>query len=136
MATTQLSVTALPGKRHSFSPKAEASGQHTGLFTELSTSALPGIRQTFTAKTPAVPPVTHEGLFTALSTIACPGRRHSFTKKTAQEIVPTAKTYGGGGWAGPRWKKTGREWRETKRYDEDRELMELAKMIVTSGILD
>ena len=50
MATTALSITATPGKPHSFSPKASAAG-HTGLFTELSTIAIPGRRHSFTAKT-------------------------------------------------------------------------------------
>jgi len=50
MATyTQLSVTATPGKPHSFAAKVPP-GPHTGLFTALSVMALPGGRHTFTAK--------------------------------------------------------------------------------------
>lgn len=53
MATTALSVTALPGKSHSFQAKAAAVGAHTGLFTELSVIALPGRIHSFVAKAEA-----------------------------------------------------------------------------------
>ncbi len=49
MATyTQLSPTALPGKRYLFLPKI--GGKGTGLFTALSVIALPGMRHVFLPK--------------------------------------------------------------------------------------
>jgi len=48
---TELSVMALPGGIHSFSPKASASPKGVGLFTELSVMALPGRIHSFIAKT-------------------------------------------------------------------------------------
>ena len=83
MATTALSITATPGKPHSFSPKAAAAG-HTGLFTQLSTIAIPGQRHSFSPKSPVA---GHTGLFTQLSTIAVPGKIHSFTAKTLAPAV-------------------------------------------------
>jgi len=78
MAYTQLSPTAIPGQRYSFSAKT-ATAAHAGLFTELSVLALPGQRHSFSAKSIAVIP--HTGLFTELSVIALPGSRHTFTAK-------------------------------------------------------
>ena len=51
MAYTQLSVIALPGKRHLFLAKIAGPGPHIGLFTALSVDALPGKRHLFSAKT-------------------------------------------------------------------------------------
>ena len=51
MAYTQLSPSALPGRRYGF----QGSGPHTGgPFTELSVLALPGMRHSFTAKKPSI----------------------------------------------------------------------------------
>ena len=49
MATTQLSISAIPGKPHSFLPKFE-SGMHVGTFTRLSVTATPGRIHSFIAK--------------------------------------------------------------------------------------
>lgn len=99
MATTALSVTATPGKPHSFLPKTEAvpeSGPHTGTFTELSVTAIPGKIHSFSAKSP-VAPVSgpHEGEFTALSVTATPGMRHTFVAKAAAAVAVVARDYGG-----------------------------------------
>jgi len=106
-AITQLSLTATPGRRYSFSAKDPApivSGPHTGLFTELSVIGLPGQRHSFTAKTPSGE-VTgpHIGLFTALSVSALPGMRRVFVAKAEAEAiipVPTQAFLGGGGGGG------------------------------------
>ena len=50
MATTELTVTATPGKPHSFSAKAAAAD----IITELSVMAIPGRRHSFSAKSAAI----------------------------------------------------------------------------------
>ncbi len=89
MATTQLSLSAVPGRRYSFVAKDSAVGSHTGgPFTELAVNALPGQPHSFVAKGAAV--VGHTGLFTELSVMALPGPRRSFSAKTeADEITTT-----------------------------------------------
>ncbi|MCK4816962.1 hypothetical protein KA005_14430 [bacterium] len=136
---TQLSVTATPGKPHSFSAKTPAAaGPHTGLFTELSVSALPGAIHSFTAKTPEGEGV-HEGQFTALSVIALPSGRHVFLPKEFVEPTPPAPPvpyYGGGGggggiWASPRdyeYERKAKLKEEILR--DDRELLELLSAII------
>ena len=52
---TQLSPSALPGKKYSFSAKNAAQRSHAELFTDLSVLALPGRRHSFLAKTEFVP---------------------------------------------------------------------------------
>lgn len=57
MSTTSLSVSATPGKAHSFLPKDTAPIQK-GVLTRLSVGGYPGRRSTFLAKDPApIPPV-------------------------------------------------------------------------------
>jgi hypothetical protein len=60
MATTQLSVTATPGARYSFSLKARV--RDTTQFTELSVTATPGARHSFTAKASASRETPRRGL--------------------------------------------------------------------------
>jgi len=91
---TALSVIALPGKPHSFSPKTAASAKGAGLFTALSVIGLPGKRHSFTAKTEAeAPSGPHTGLFTALSVLALPGKRHSFIAKAEAEAEGRSRWY-------------------------------------------
>ncbi len=134
MATTQLQVTALPGKPQSFLAKSPAapSGPHTGLFTELSVSALPGQRHSFSAKTPAgeVPGGPHTGLFTELSVMALPGMRHSFTAKIGAEALPAVGVYGGGGTYDRIIE------RKLDRDEDFDDLMNMYINIVASGILN
>jgi len=80
MATTQLSLTATPGKRYSFIAKT-AAGKGSGPFTELSVYGVPGRIHSFAAKTA----VSGKGAgpFTELSVIALPGQRHAFLAKTS-----------------------------------------------------
>jgi len=63
MATTRLSVIAVPGKPYSFVAKGSV---HTGRFTELSVIALPGMRHAFVAKTAAIIEVGRRGYFVRL----------------------------------------------------------------------
>ena len=142
MAYTALSVSATPGKPHTFSAKeaapAEAAGPHTGLFTELSVTALPGKIHSFSAKDAAavVAGGDHTGLFTALSVLATPGPRHSFTAKTAAEAAEAETS------SRPETSFAGARARRIKRrrYEEllndDIEVMMLLKKIVESGILE
>ena len=132
---TQLSPTATPGKRYSFSAKTEAAapaGPHTGLFTELSSMALPGPIHSFSAKTEAAAPAgPHTGLFTALSAMALPGMRHSFTAK--KEYVPsTGEVVFGSMGNIEEIRLPGRT--RTKR--EEREIIEIMTIIAKSGILN
>ena len=125
MATTQLSVTALPGKPHSFSPKAEAvpeSGPHTGTFTELSVTATPGSIHSFSPKDAAVPESgPHTGLFTELSVLSLPGRRHSFSAKTEAAAALASPWFGSRGYY--------------KRRQE-KDILELITIILSLGLLD
>jgi hypothetical protein len=99
MAYTQLSPSATPGGRYSFTAKSAVS--HTGLFTELTVSGVPGQRRSFASKDPGVAP--HTGLFTELSAMAVPGMRHLFAAKdpytppTPVPPEPPAPSPGGGG---------------------------------------
>ena len=139
--TTELSVSALPGKPHRFLAKTEASGTppgpHTGLFTELSVSALPGQRHSFSAKDAAavIPGGDHTGLFTALSVLATPGPIHSFSAKTAAAAVAEVIGRPETSFPGARARRIKR-----RRYEEllndDIEVMMLLKKIVESGILE
>lgn len=144
MATTALSVTGLPGKPHSFSPKAEAvpeAGPHTGLFTELSVNGLPGARHSFSAKTAAAEETgTHTGLFTSLSVIGLPGKRHSFIAKEVAEAIVEAVS--GGGHGGGSWSM----WDDPLKKDrvdpyklikhEDREIFEILEALTLLGIIE
>ena len=144
MATTQLSPIAVPGGRYSFAAKGVATGPHTGLFTELSVAALPGPRRSFAAKGGvAVGP--HTGLFTDLSVIALPGARQSFSAKGAVVIpeAPEEAAVSGIGVGGMGVALDEGEYRikpyakpTAKRHRDDKDLLELAAMIVKSGILD
>ncbi len=135
MATTQLSVTATPGKPHSFSPKAKAgvvAGPHTGLFTELSVMATPGARHSFSPKTAATPVSgPHSGLFTELSVMAVPGMRHTFSAKAAAEV---AKVKDGGGSAGDREARA--RLRKRLHLLDEQDLMDVVKILMKSGILN
>ena len=132
---TQLSPSAVPGRRYKFSAKTEAvapSGPHPGgPFTELSNTALPGMRHSFSAKTEAaIASGPHTGLFTELSAMALPGARHSFLAKT-EAPVTTASTRQDGsyplGMSRPKYLALKRD---------DRDIMDLVQIIVTSGILE
>lgn len=106
MATTALSIIALPGKPHSF--LAKGTGPHTGLFTSLSVLSIPGRRLTFIAKGEVivVPP---------------------------EPTVPTpAKT--GGMRLGVSSVQMYEERKDILRDDKD--LMEFIGIILASGILD
>ena len=125
---TQLSPSATPGKRYSFLAKEEAipeSGPHTGTFTALSVSGTPGPIHSFLAKTEAAPEAgEHTGRFTALSVLGLPGGIRVFSAKTEadeDERLSYAVTY------------TQRMRRIAK---EDREILELVEIIVTSGMLN
>ena len=146
MATTQLSPSAIPGKRYSFSPKAPAAGAHTGTFTELSVTATPGPIHSFSAKDAAAPESgPHTGLFTELSIFALPGQRHSFSAKTPfiapvtpePEAKPIRRTRGASGEYEYEPSDTAKRIAQRRRIlTEDNELMELAAYIVSSGILE
>ena len=84
MAYTQLSPTATPGRRYSFTKGSLKNGP----FTALSVTATPGRRHSFVAKT-ASGPAAGKGLgpFTYISVTATPGRRHSFVAKTAAPVI-------------------------------------------------
>ena len=129
---TQLSPSAVPGRRYKFSAKTEAvapSGPHPGgPFTELSTTATPGKPHAFSAKTEATPVSgPHTGLFTELSVSALPGQRHSFSAKTAAPIV-TISTRQDGSWPF--------RAKQLALKRDDRDIMDLVEIIVTSGILE
>ena len=139
---TALSVIALPGKPHSFSPKTAAAAKGAGLFTALSVIGLPGKRHSFTAKTEAAAPSgPHTGLFTALSVLALPGKRHSFTAKTlyippaVEEAAPAARLFPGGGPYSSKETKLYIKSLENRIRDDD-EILELVHTILLSGILD
>ncbi len=86
---TQLSPTATPGRRYSFSAKTpESGGKGVGPFTSLSVSGVPGRIHTFSAKTPESGG-KGAGLFTSLSVLGVPGQRHSFLAKTPFIPEPT-----------------------------------------------
>ena len=127
---TQLSPTATPGKRYSFSPKSAAgSGPHTGTFTALSVLGTPGQIHSFVAKgvTPAGP---HTGLFTALSVMAVPGGMHVFTAKgSGLVVVPDRKFYE----SSSQWFEV---WQESDHDLEEKELMEIIQILCVSGVLD
>jgi len=55
---TSLSVSATPGRRHSFVAKSATSSKGAGSFTALSVLAVPGGRHVFIAKSAVVPPTT------------------------------------------------------------------------------
>jgi len=55
------------------------------IYTQLSPTATPGKRYSFSAKTPAVGEKGAD-LFTSLSVMAIPGQRHLFLPKTLAEI--------------------------------------------------
>ena len=144
---TQLSPSAIPGKRYSFSAKdpAPAGGPHTGTFTELSVTATPGPIHSFSAKDEAAAPSgPHTGLFTALSVLSLPGQRHTFSAKTEAiapvipEPEPAPEIYGGGGGPLQGWPdaKEKEYFRRKRILKEDDELMQIAAAIVASGILD
>ena len=142
MAATQLSVTALPGKPHSFTAKTAATVSHTGTFTALSVTATPGKIHSFIAKTAESGAGSHTGDFTRLSVLAIPGPIHSFIAKE-QAIVPapkiTVSTSAGGGQSDVEYfrRKLLRERRE-KHYDiakDDQEVMEIIIEMIMSGIL-
>ena len=84
---TQLSPTATPGRRYSFSAKS-GGGEHTGDFTELGVLGVPGPRHSFSAKDPAAG-IGHSGEFTYLAVYGTPGGRHEFSAKTPSDIVIT-----------------------------------------------
>jgi hypothetical protein len=140
---TQLSPTAVPGRRYSFTAKTAAptGGPHTGEFTELSVTATPGQRHSFSAKTEAsAPSGPHTGLFTELSVFALPGQRHSFLAKTAAVIVTPPKSpevylapRRGGGYIEPEKRL---ESRRDRILLEDDELMKIAAEIVMNGMLE
>ena len=142
MATTQLSVTATPGKPHTFSPKtADAgAGPHTGgPFTALQVTALPGQIHSFNAKTAAAGSTPRgSDLFTAMSVLALPGIRLTFNPKTAAlivEEVPTPTTPSVGG--APSGAYVAKDYRTIKDIlREDKELMDIVAIIVESGMLD
>ena len=142
MAYTALSVSATPGKPHTFSAKeaapAEAAGPHVGgPFTELSVTALPGKIHSFSAKEAAavIPGGDHTGLFTALSVLATPGPIHSFSAKSAAAAVAEVIGRPETSFPGARARRIKR-----RRYEEllndDIEVMMLLKKIVESGILE
>lgn len=120
-------------------------GPHSGTFTELSVTATPGSQHSFSAKADTSGG-THTGFFTELSVMAVPGRVHSFSAKGG--VVPTPppvqRPGGSGGGHGPltRWPDPDKEkfvrdeLRRKRILKEDDELMELAALIVSSGILD
>ena len=54
MATTQLSPSALPGRRYTFAPKF--AGKGVGPFTALAITGIPGVRLAFLPKSSAEPP--------------------------------------------------------------------------------
>ena len=90
---TSQSVTATPGRRHSFSAKTPAAGaKGTGPFTELSVTATPGGIHTFTAKDPADGGAKGAGPFTAQSVMATPGGLRTFVAKDGVvTIIPPVK---------------------------------------------
>ncbi len=120
MAITQLSLTGTPGRRYSFSAKSGAAPptpKGVGLMTELSVLALPGMRHTFSTKGVAPTPTP---------------------VPTPAPVGPTGAGGGGGGIiAAQRWRE---EYPRRKKIDQldkdDKEIMELAAIIVQSGILD
>lgn len=146
MPVTALSTIATPGKPQSFSPKAPAAAEHTGLFTELSVTATPRQRHSFSAKDPATGAGTHTGLFTSLSVLALPGQRHSFSAKTEAEVVIPPDTEplirvsrgagGGHGYIDRPDYEPKKDLRKRKILKGDDELMQLVAMIVASGILE
>ena len=135
---THLSPNALPGKRRSFSAKTVAVGgpKGTGPFTQLTPNALPGQIQSFSAKTVAVGGPKGTGPFTELSPVALPGGRHVFLPKTVaeviEEVISVRTAPGQAGYVSKRWDPVERSW----VLREDRELLELVSMILSSGILD
>jgi len=103
-----LSVTALPGKRHSFTPKTSAEAvKGAGPFTMLSVMALPGMRHAFAAKSPYVEP---EVTPTPSPTPAPVGGGYVSMPYPAEQMV--------------------------RLYREDEEIMEFIMAMVQSGILD
>ena len=120
---TQLSVTATPGKRHSFSAKSKGSGP----FTALSVLAVPGTIHSFTAKTPAV---GHEGLFTELSVIALPGGRHVFLPKVS--VGPTGPSSA----ARQKYRIAYEDIDLEMAIKDDRDFMDLLIIMVEAGIFD
>jgi len=110
MAVTQLSPSAVPGRRYSFSPKTAAGGgRGAGPFTILSVMALPGMRRAFVAKTPYTEP----------------------------EVTPTptpapAPTPVGGGYVSMPYPAE----QMVRLYREDEEITEFIMAMVQSGILD
>ena len=145
MAYTSLSVTATPGKPHSFSAKAAAAGAgpHTGLFTELSVTALPGPRHSFTAKTAAgAASGPHTGLFTSLSVMGLPGGIHSFVAKTGAVIpvIPPVISSGGGGggagiWAEP-WIFPEEYSQKDLTIKDDQDILDILQMLGPTGVLN
>jgi len=108
MAVTQLSPNAVPGRRHSFSPKtAAAAVKGAGLFTILSVMALPGMRHAFAAKTPYTEP------------------------EITPTPAPTPSPVGGGYVSMPYPAE-----QMVRLYREDEEITEFIMAMVQSGILD
>jgi hypothetical protein len=140
---TQLSPTALPGRRYSFSAKTAAptGGPHTGTFTELGVIGVPSKQHSFSAKSEAGSPSgPHAGLFTELSVFALTGQRHLFSAKTeAVTVTPprSPEVYlaprRGGGYIEPEKRLESR--RDRILLDDD-ELLKIAAEIVMSGILE
>ena len=102
--------------------------------TQLSLIGTPGGRYSFTAKTP--PTTRDDTQFTALSPIALPGNRYVFLPKTVveviEEVISVRTAPGQAGYVSKRWDPVERAW----VLREDRELLELVSMILSSGILD
>jgi hypothetical protein len=139
MAYTQLSVTATPGRRHSFSAKTPIAGTHTGLFTELSVTATPGRIHSFSPKTAASGEGAHEGLFTELSVVALPGGRHVFLPKAVAEPVPvppSARAVGGGSGGGYTVSWYEHERKHEITSNDEKDIQEMLTMILSSGILN
>lgn len=95
---TQLSPSAVPGRRYSFSAKAAAVVQKAeGPFTRLTPSGTPGRPYGFAAKAPADAGQKAEGPFTRLNPSALPGMGYAFSaKEPAAVAVPTPESLPGG----------------------------------------
>ena len=101
--------------------------------TQLSLIGTPGGRYSFSAKGTSARDDTQ---FTALSPIALPGNRYVFLPKTVaeviEEVISVRTAPGQAGYVSKRWDPVERAW----VLREDRELLELVSMILSSGILD
>lgn len=87
---TELSVTAVSGKKHTFATKdAAGSVKGSGTFTELSVLGVSGRRYTFVAKTPAISVGKGTETFTQLSVTATSGNIHTFVAKSPAPVITT-----------------------------------------------